>query len=316
MKAQMRPKVQWPNGYKFAFTIVDDTDAATLANVKPVYDLLVGLGIKTTKTVWVFRGNGATSSKGATCEDADYLDWLLLLQRQGFEIGFHNAAPATSTRETTILALERFHSLFGNKEILFCNHGGCREDIYWGQARLSGWRRCLYNLATRGKKRDISRGHVEGDPLFWGDLCREHVTYVRNFVFDDLNALAVCPEQPYHDPSRPYVNFWFTSTDGASVERFLRTFTEEKIQRLEQAGGLCIAYVHFGYRFVENGKLNAAFQKRVEFLAGLKGWFAPASEILDYLRNSASPQERTITPKRLRKIEGRWLCEKFTKGTT
>ena len=44
---------------------------------------------------------------------------------------------------------------------------------------------------------------VEGSPLFWGDKCRDHIKYVRNFVFDDINTLAACPHMPYHDRARP-----------------------------------------------------------------------------------------------------------------
>ncbi len=46
--------MEWPSGKKFAFTIIDDTDHGTVSNLKPVYDLLNELGIKTTKTVWVY----------------------------------------------------------------------------------------------------------------------------------------------------------------------------------------------------------------------------------------------------------------------
>src|SRR5579862_1633064 len=96
----------WPNGHKFAFTIVDDTDCATIANVKPIYDLLAGLGMRTTKTVWMFPGHGGEAVRGgATCEEKNYRDWILELQRQGFEIALHNAAPCTSPREVTNLGL-------------------------------------------------------------------------------------------------------------------------------------------------------------------------------------------------------------------
>jgi len=308
--------MRWPNGHKFAFTVVDDTDMATIANVKPVYDLLAALGMKTTKTAWMFRAEGAAKDYGATCEDQEYLDWLLSLQRQGFEIAFHNPAPRTSCREITSLALTRFHELFGAQEILFCNHMVCGENMYWGDARLSGGRRLLYNLATRGKKRSTSRGHVDGDPLFWGDLCQQHVCYVRNFVFDQLDALAVCPEQPYHDPAKPYVNFWFTSADGGTLKRFLKNFTMERLQRLEDAGGLCIAYVHFAYGFVENGTVDLEFRKRMELLAALNGWFVPASRVLDHLRQGAGTSPRSITPEKLRQLERKWLFEKMLKGTT
>lgn len=49
-------KIIWPGGKSFAFTIVDDTDKTTLENGPVVYDFLNDLGIKITKTVWIFNG--------------------------------------------------------------------------------------------------------------------------------------------------------------------------------------------------------------------------------------------------------------------
>lgn len=306
----------WPQGRKFAFTIVDDTDCSSLANVKPIYDLLARLGLRTTKTVWMFPGQGEPVRGGATCQEKDYLGWVLDLQRQGFEIALHNASPCTSARESTVLALKKFQETFGVEQFLFCNHTRCRENIYWGDKRLSGWRRATYNLLTRGKRTDISRGHVAGDPLFWGDLCRQHVRYVRNFVFDALDGLACCPEQPYHDPSKPFVNYWFTSADGNNLKTFLRNFTRETLKQLEQTGGLCIAYVHFAYQFMENGVINEEFRKRMEFVSSLDGWFVPASQVLDHLRRGAGTQDRVISAGRLAQLERKWLFEKLFKGTT
>jgi hypothetical protein len=308
--------ITWPNGHKFAFTVIDDTDGATVARVKPIYDMLARLGMRTTKTAWMFPGEGIPVCGGSTCEDPDYLNWLLDLRAQGFEIGFHNAAPCTSRRELTQVALTRFRKLFGPGEALFCNHTQCLENMYWGDARLSGWRRNLYNLLTLSRRRGISHGHVKGDPRFWGDICQQGVRYVRNFVFDEPDALAVCPEQPYHDPQKPYVNFWFTSTDGGDIKRFLTNLTQGKLRRLAESGGLCITYVHFASGFMCNGMVNPEFQKRMEFLTSLNGWFAPASQILDHLRQGARTQERIIDPSRLRELELKWLFQKLTKGTT
>ena len=308
--------VKWPNGHRFAFSIVDDTDSATLVNAKPVYDLLAGLGIKTTKTAWVFSGNGSSTDPGSTCEQRDYLDWLFSLQSQGFELAFHNAAPCSSTRQRTQSALIRFRELFGNRELLACNHGNCAENIYWGAARLSGWRQTVYKLLHNRKQAELFRGHISGDPLFWGDLCQQYVRYYRNFVYDEINALSVCPEQPYHDPARPYVNYWFTSTDGANLQLFLKNFTVTAFERLVEGGGLCIAYVHFAYGFVKDGLVDAEFRKRMEYLAGLSGWFAPVSRILDHLRNGATTRERVIPQHRLYQLERKWLLEKLFKGTT
>jgi hypothetical protein len=300
--------ITWPGGHKFAFTIFDDTDWATMEKVKPVYDLLHSLGMRTTKSVWVFRGEEPPTNEGSTCEDVDYLRWVRSLQEQGFEIGLHNAAPGTSHREQTRLALDRFTELFGSKRIIHCNHADCRENIYWGDARLSGWRRALYNVVTRGRRRNSFKGHVRGDPLFWGDLCREKVNYVRNFVFSELNTLALCPEMPYHDPSRPYVNYWFASADAGGLSVFLDNFTREKIDRLVAEGGLCIAYVHFAAHFTEGGVVDPRFCERMEYVASLNGWFAPVSEVLDYLRDGQDPASRTISSKGLRRLETKWLA--------
>ena len=206
--------------------------------------------------------------------------------------------------------------MFGPQPLIHCNHTGCREVIYWGDARLSGWRRPLYTLLTRGRRRGVFRGHIVGDPLFWGDACQTHVRYVRNFVLDALNTLAVCPAMPYHEPAKPYVPFWFASTEGPTRRSFLRHFTVRAIDRLVAEGVLCIAYVHFARGFAPNGQVDPEVRQRLEYLAAHDGWFAPASEVLDHLRQDASPSERIIAPTHLRQLETRWLMSKLTKGTT
>lgn len=306
----------WPDGRRFAFTIFDDTDWATRAKVEPVYDLLGALGMRTTKSVWMFRGDGVATNEGSTCEDGEYLNWLLALKRRGFEIGLHNVAPTTSSREWTERGLDRFRELFGSAPLVHCNHLGCRENIYWGAARLTGWRRPLYNALTRGRNGDNSRGHLEGDALFWGDLCRARVSYVRNFVFDELDTLALCPQMPYHDPGKPYVNYWFASANGSSLRRFLENFTCERIDQLVAAGGLCIAYVHFAAGFAVDGAVAPEFKRRLEYIAAQGGWFATVSEVLDYLRAGAGPDERRISAKELRRLETSWLARKVVNGTS
>jgi hypothetical protein len=114
----------------------------------------------------------------------------------------------------------------------------------------------VYHLLTGRRTKGRFRGHVEGDPLFWGDVCRDRVTYVRNFVFAQADTLEACPFMPYHDPARPYVNYWFASSEGAHVESFIRTLSEKNQDRLERQGGACIMYTHFADGFTEQGRLN------------------------------------------------------------
>ena len=63
----------FPDGKTFAFTIVDDTDAATVDSVGPVYDLLADRGLRTTKTVWVYPPTVDDELAGQSLEDPRYL---------------------------------------------------------------------------------------------------------------------------------------------------------------------------------------------------------------------------------------------------
>ncbi|MCK4818983.1 hypothetical protein KA005_24635, partial [bacterium] len=94
--------------------------------------------------------------------------------------------------------------------------------------------------------------------------------------------MSICPQMPYHDPAKPYVNFWFISTDGGNLPTFLKNFTLENIDRLVEEGGLCIGYVHFAGGFVKDGKLNKEFRKRLTYIASKNGWFVPVSEVLEH----------------------------------
>ena len=105
--------VTWPDGKSFAFTVFDDTDHATLENVRPVYELLAGLGMRTTKSVWALRSSGTAPIGGETAEDPEYRAWTLDLQAAGFEIASHGARDETSTRAQVVDALDRFREVYG-----------------------------------------------------------------------------------------------------------------------------------------------------------------------------------------------------------
>jgi hypothetical protein len=304
--------IRWPEGKDFAFTIFDDTDLATLENVVPVYDVLHELGLRTTKSVWPLKGGGTPRIRGLTCEDPDYLAWTLALQVRGFEIGYHGATYVTASRALVSQAIERFRGIYGHYPLSMANHSGCAESIYWGADRVSGVNRLAYNVMTRFSRSGTFKGHREGDPLFWGDICQAKVRYVRNFTYSDINTLAACPMMPYHDPERPYVNHWFASSEGADVNTFNRCLSEANQDRLEAQGGACIMYTHFASGFFSDGTLSQRFKELMERLARKKGWFVPVATLLDYL--SAQHGETIITAAQRRRLERRWLCSKLTVG--
>jgi hypothetical protein len=307
-------RVRWPEGKAFAFTVFDDTDCGTMDNLPGVYSFLADLGFRTTKSVWPLPGTAPSPLGGDTCGDGAYLEWVLGLRARGFEIGYHNATWHSSPRADTVRALDRFAELFGDAPRAMANHASCREGIYWGRHRVSGVRRVVYDVLTLGRQRGRFSGHVPGDAFFWGDLCRQRVRYVRNFSYADTNTLRACPYMPYHDPRRPFVQYWYASSEGGSVTPFNRTLSEANQDRLEEEGGACIMYSHFAKGFSDGGRPQPRFRRLMERLARRNGWFVPVSRLLDHLIAVRGPH--TLDGRERRELERRWLLHKVAVGTT
>jgi hypothetical protein len=306
-------RITWPGDARFAFTIFDDPDGQTLEMGQVVYRFLAQAGLRTTKAVWPLEPKERVLDNGITCAHPEYVRWLRALQRQGFEIAFHNATLHTSPRADTIEALEWFEQCFRAPPLSMANHFLCREGVYFGDARLSGWRRGVYNLLTGGKNRRAFTGHVQGHPLFWGDICREKIRYVRNFVYGEINTLKACPLMPYYDADRPFVNYWFAASEGSAVDAFVEMLHEQNIQRLEEEGGACIMYAHLGHGFTTGGSLHPGFRDAIERVARRRGWFVPVSTLLDYLREKRGGH--TLSSQDRAELERRWLMHKVRFGS-
>jgi hypothetical protein len=308
-------KITWPDGKDFAFTVFDDTDRATVENVSKVYEFLNDRGFLTTKSVWPGQPMEEGGSRGSTCEDEDYVSWLKVLQEYGFEIGYHSATFHESERSQVKYALERFYQLFGHYPRSMAQHTyRDGESLYWGNDRLSGLNALAYKLLTRNRSKGLSRGHIEGDTYFWGDLCKEKVKYMRDFTYPDINTLKVSPMMPYHDPKRPYVNYWFQSSEGANISSFNKCISEENQDLLEAEGGACIMYTHFAFGFYENGSINARFDYLMERLSRKNGWFVPVSDLLDYLLQSTD--DHMLTDSTRTRLGRKWLFHKIRAGQT
>lgn len=306
--------ISWPEGKAFAFTVFDDPDAQTLEAGSLVYSFLEDLGLRTTKGVWPLAPTRERSDKGGSCGDAGYLAWIEDLLARGFEIGLHNAACHTSTRTETARGLDRFREIVGHDPWTMANHFFCDENIYWGDRRVSGLRRVAYNALTRGTNRKRFFGEVAGHPLYWGDLCESRIQYVRNFVYRTIDTLERCPMMPYHDPDRPLVRAWFASSEGANVGLFNERISPSNQDLLEERGGACIMYTHFGHGFVTDGKLDPGFVRLMTSLASRNGWFVPVSELLQFLERKQGLH--TLTRRDRVRLERRWLLEKMRYGTS
>jgi hypothetical protein len=265
--------------------------------------------------VWPGAAVRTPNSRGATCEDAEYRRHTQSLQALGFEVGYHNHTKHSSTRPEIIGGLDIFRDYFGHDPIAMANHYNA-DAMYWGPARLTPPVRGLYVAATAGRKNGRHFGHVEGHPSYWGDVCRDRIRYCRNFVFSNIDTLAACPWMPYHDATKPFVNAWYASTEGSNAPRFLNALSETNQDRLEESGGACIMYTHFGHGFVDedSGVMSPRFIELMRRLSAKGGWFVPVSTLLDYLRTRRGVTELG-TPER-RRLEQRWLWEKLFRGTS
>jgi hypothetical protein len=299
----------FPGGKRFAFTVIDDTDVATVDNVRPVYDLLHSLGMRTTKTVWpVSCPEGSPNySTSETLEDVHYLEFVRDLARKGFEITWHCATMESSERERTVRGLERFHQCFGHFPRVHANHSFNRENLYWGGGRFDN---PLLRLVF-GPMSKLSRGHFqghrEGSPYWWGDLAHEHIVYGRNLTFEEINLRRINPSMPYQDPRRPLVRWWFSATDAEDVEAFNRMLRPDNIDRLEQERGICIVATHFGKRFVTDGAVNAGTRAALENLGRRPGWFPPVGELLDWMRSRRSTP--ALPAREWRRMQWRWATD-------
>ncbi len=302
-------EIVWPGGARFALSIIDDTDSATVATVRPIYDLLTDLGFRTTKTVWPLASAAGTPLAGDTLEDNEHRAWILELQRRGFEIAYHGASAAPSERPRSELALRRFREVLGHDVGVYASHAGQREAMYWGASRLSGLPARAFAAVNRLLDRDIRfYGEDDGSPYFWGDLCRAHVTYTRNFTFNDIDTLACDRRMPYHDPAKPYVRYWFSASNAPQGDAFCHLLGDANQDRLLASGGACLAYTHFAYGFVVDGRVRGDLVRSLERLRGLPGWFATTSEILDHLR-TVPGRGGEISKSDAARMQWRWIAD-------
>jgi len=302
----MTAALKFPDGKRFAFTIIDDTDVATLLNVKPIYRLLEDLGLRTTKTVWPLDcpEGSRNFSSSETLEDSEYRDFIVDLQQRGFEIASHGATMETSTRERTLAAFNRYKELFGSYPRVHANHAFNRENIYWGAARVDDLPVKTFYRRFNGRPADYYLGHVEGSPYWWGDLCHEHIAYVRNLTFAEINLAKINPSMPYRDPSRPLVRGWFSASDAEDRDEFNELLRPENQERLESEGGFCIVATHLGKGFVTDGVVDPQTRRNLEALTRRPGWFPTVGQLLDWLR--AQHGGDRLPQREWRKMQRHW----------
>jgi hypothetical protein len=301
---------RFPEGKRFAFTVIDDTDVATVANVRPLYDLLHRLGMRSTKTVWPLACPEGSRDFGRseTLEDPEYLSFVLELRDRGFEITWHGPTMESSPRPRIEMGLERFREHFGHYPRLQINHASNRDNMYWGEARVDDpLLRVMLRRFSREHYRYECGGHVEGSEQWWGDLCSRHIEYGRNLTCLGINTARFNPSMPYRDPERPLVKWWFSATDAEGVAEFNALLEPGNVDRLEREGGFCIVATHFGKEFVREGQVHPVTRARLEALAQRPGWFPTAGELLDWLRSQRGAER--LPAREWRRMQWQWAWE-------
>ena len=95
---------------------------------------------------------------------------------------------------------------------------------------------------------------------------------------------------PYKDTTKPYVNYWFASSEGNYEKIFNNCISDKNQDRLEEEGGACIMYTHFADGFCQNGKLSEKFKRQMKRLSKKNGWFVPVSTLLEFLKKENKTQ--------------------------
>jgi hypothetical protein len=306
-------ELAFPDGRRFAFTIMDDTDVASVENVGPVYRLLEAAGFRTTKTVWPLAcPEGSPDFESSeTLEDPAYLEFIRGLKRRGFEIAYHGATMESSTRERIERGFARYLDLFGGPPKVYANHAYNRENLYWGADRLDNpLLRTLY-ARLLGKPADHYQGHRPGSPWWWGDLAGQ-MTYVRNLTFSEINLRRINPAMPYHDPRRALVQWWFSAADAEDVHEFNALLAPRAQDRLEREGGICIVATHLGKGFASGGEVHPRTRSLLERLAAKPGWFVPVGELLDWLR-AARAGTGNLPAREWSRMQWRWAADLTTR---
>ena len=304
----------YPDGKNFAFTITDDAHNQTVEKIKPIYDFLYELGLKTTIAAYVkkpVRTNGVPDNalnelafdvrnsyinsdpaiKGDTLQQKDYLSFIKELHNKGFEIAIHTVSAGNDLREVTTSGYEEYKRIFGEYPKINIMHSNNLENVYWGpnvfHSKTARW--IFKNLIgiVYPKARFPFSGEDSNSLYFWGDILKEKTKYVRLWGTSGINTLKFNPSMPYHDSQKTFVNYWFSFSEGHTSHVFNKLLSDKNIKKLSQERGATIVYTHFASNFVKKSNsgeyiLNPVTKTQLTKLTKQKdGWFVPVSELLD-----------------------------------
>jgi len=282
-------------GNKFIFTIIDDTDDATLENIKPIYEFLYEKRIVITKTVWVYPTRDK-HSKGDSLQNPEYLEFIKDLKKKGYEIGLHNAGSGDYKREEILEGLEEFKRLLGEYPKIQINHSYNKDSIYGGYKRFNWPIRTLVKTMYP-QYAGVYQGENPSSDYYWGDVHKRIIHFSRNHTTDQINTANFDKYMPYIDPQRSkYCNYWFSATFAPNPWIFNRIINRHAIDILEIEKGTCIVFSHLGY-FMKDGRIDKGFVDAIHYLTSKKNCVSmPVSSLLEERIENRKKQGREPTP--------------------
>ncbi len=305
--------IKLPCRYDFAFTILDDTDNATVDTVKPFYTLLRNLGMRTTKSVWVFPPHQRSKFRGESIEDKRYLSFIKQLAEEGFEIALHSVGSGYFRRDEILKGIEIFREKIGYYPRIHVNHATNMDNLYWGDKRFSPLFGLLHRI-IRYRRFCRYKGDVENSEYFWGDIAKKRIKYIRNYTFNrHINVLKCDPWFPYKERKKPLSNFWFSTSNAPSSKEFISLLSRRNIKKLIAEKGICIVSTHIAEGFVKNGEVIPECRDVLEFISRQNGWFVPVSTILDFLLEKKIMRNENMYISSFRKVilDIRWFLNRL-----
>jgi hypothetical protein len=281
----------FPFGRRFAVSLVDDTDCAVLETIRDVYRVLDEYGVRSTKTVWPLEATAFSGGyrnfplAGDTLQRREYRAFCEDLHGQGFEIAMHTASAGDSRRDATTAAYRLFESAFGHPPLTNVMHARNRENIYWG--KYSVHNPLASKLISLVEPLEFA-GHRTDSEYYWGDVCRERTRYVRLFETIGPNTLRFDPATPFHDPLKPDVPWWFSSSYGGG-RRLFPLLSRHNLETLAKQRGAAIVHTYLCQYARPNGPdggVDPAFGLLLRSLAErTDGWYVPIVSLLDRIRS-------------------------------
>jgi hypothetical protein len=284
-------KMSWlPGNYQAAIAITDDPDNSSFESFKTMYDFLLNIDFPTTRAMWVYNNSEPTGTPplqvkftAPLLSELECLKYCKELSRRGFEICLHGASCGNNNRIRMIDALN-----FLSKEIawspMYICHSKNAENLYWdSKTANSNLEKKILQMYTKNR----CFGEIADSQYFWGDICREKINFIRMFRTRSLNTLNFNPSMPYHDFSKPFVNYWFSATKG-----YIPTlFTEANINSLCEQNGVSILYQYL-HKYVDfNNSIQIDVKNVLEKIANDKRILKkPASYVLQRLKQMQNIQ--------------------------